>query len=145
MWEVDKMMLKRMRKNTLRAIKKQKKWWILPLSIGLGLLLVSVILQIAKCKDIADHMLNLGGWLLTLAGILFAGYQAAQIALTDAFAKLYEEESSIDQYYAKKLVCPIGRKVNIDLQFNNGYYYIKKRDPTCVCSPGAVVVISPPF
>jgi hypothetical protein len=93
------------------ALRPRWPLWAVPLTIGLIAVVVSFCFATEKETHYNELFMAVGGWLLTLAGVLFAGNQAARISLADAFSKLHEQESSKDQYYAKKTVFAFGRRV----------------------------------
>lgn len=99
------------RKVMMTAVSPRRRLWIIPLTAGLIALATSFAFGSECRSDYPNLLMSLGGWLLTLAGILFAGNQAARIALADTFSKLYEQESSREQYYAKKQIYSFGKKV----------------------------------
>ncbi len=113
------MQRKRIPKVLMASVSPRKRIWIIPLAAGLIALAMSFAFGKESTTNYPNLFMSLGGWLLTLAGILFARNQAARIALADVFAKLYEQESSTEQYYAKKEVYDFGRAV---LEKENRYF-----------------------
>jgi hypothetical protein len=103
--------IRNLSKAQMAAVRWKRPIWIAPLALGV----IAIAAAFCFAKDQASHYNELimatGGWLITLAGILFAGNQAGRISLADAFSKLYEQEASNDQYYAKRLIYAFGRKV----------------------------------
>ncbi len=95
----------------MRAVTRRRPLWYLPLIIGIVSIAISFSFGEDSTSKYQNLFMSVGGWLLTLTGILFAGNHAARIALADTFSKLYERESSTEQYYAKKLVCEFARKI----------------------------------
>ena len=95
----------------LSALCPRRKIWVVLLVLGITTVAASFVFATEKDTHYHELIMSVGGWLLTLAGILYAGNQAARIALTDAFSKLHDEEASTEQYNAKKLVFAFGRKV----------------------------------
>ena len=95
----------------LTALRPRRPIWILFLIAAVTPIGISFIFDPKAQNNLPNLLMTLGGWLLTFAGILFAGNQASRIALADAFSRLYEEESSTDQYNAKKLVAGFGRSI----------------------------------
>ncbi len=64
---------------------------------------------------------------LALSGIRFAGNQAARVALTNAFSRLYEGEASNEQYEAKKVVYSFGRLIkNADNRYSKARKHFAK-------------------
>ena len=98
-------------KKLRTAVRPRRKVWIILLLVGVIALVIPFLFDFQTSCKYPNLFTSLGGSLLILAGILFAGNQAARIALTDAFSKLYEEESSTEQYHAKKKVFTFGRAV----------------------------------
>jgi hypothetical protein len=105
------MQVRRLSSVLMAALRPRFPIWTVPLALGTVAVLSAFCFAYEKDTHFNELFIALGGWLLTLAGILFAGNQAARIALADAFSKLHEEESSTDQYYAKKTIFAFGEKV----------------------------------
>jgi hypothetical protein len=103
--------IRNLSKAQMAAVRQKRPIWVVPLVLGV----IAIAAAFCFAKEQASHYNELtmatGGWLITLAGILYAGNQAGRISLADAFSKLYEQEASNDQYYAKKLIYDFGRKV----------------------------------
>ena len=101
-------------KVLLTALRPRRPIWALPLSGGLIAMVLSFVFDPTLQNNLPNLLMSLGGWLLTLSGILFAGNQAARIALSEAFSRLYQDEASTEQYSAKKLVSAFGKTVTAE-------------------------------
>jgi len=67
-------------------------------------------------------LVSLAGWLLTLAGLLFAGENAKRGLTFNAVSKLHDDEGAFEQAEAKQLVWQAAPPKNTD----NDYSYIRQ-------------------
>ena len=104
----------RIAKVLLTALRPRRPIWLIPFFLGPMAIAVAFFFDPTIQNNLPNLFMALGGWLLTLAGILFAGNQATRISLTEAFSKLYLDEASTEQYEAKKLVSAFGRSVTAE-------------------------------
>ncbi len=110
----------------MTAVRPRNRLWIAFFIVGLVVLIMSILSIVTagnQRENIPNLLVSVGGTILTVSGILFAGNQASRIALSETFSKLYDQESSAEQYHAKKRVYSFGRQV---LGHNNRYISARK-------------------